>query len=104
MGVVSGVSMGGGDASLKGIVKGWVDFPVRVSVLGVYLQEPVNRGVVVRLKAWGSVPLALLLLVGEVVVFPGVQVGGVGGGGGEGMEELFVGFMTYHGTELGGGV
>ena len=104
MGVISSVSMGGGDASLKGVVKGRGDVPVRVSVVGVYLQEPMNRGVVVRLEAWGSVPLALLLLVGEVVVFPGVQVGGFGGGGGEGMEELFIGLLTHHYTELGGGV
>ena len=51
--------------SLKGVVKGRVDVPVWVSVLGVYLQEPMDHGVVVRLEARGGVPLPLLLLVGR---------------------------------------
>ena len=61
-------------------------------------------GVVVSLESWGSVPLSLLMLVREVGVLPGVQVGGVGGGVGEVMEELLVGLVAHHSMELGGGV
>ena len=37
VGVVGGVPVGGGDTSLQGVVKGRVDVPVRVSVVGVDL-------------------------------------------------------------------
>ena len=46
--------------------------PVGVSVLGVHVEQFVDQGVVVCLEAWCGVPLALLLEVSEVGVFPGV--------------------------------
>lgn len=48
--------------------------------LGVCLVYPpaafVNKGVVVSLEAWGGGPLALLLRVGKVGVFPQILTSG----------------------------
>ena len=66
----------GEDACLDNVEKRWLDVPVWVSVLCVHLQQFVNKGVIVSLEAWGGGPLALLLRVGKVGVFPQILTSG----------------------------
>ena len=66
----------GEDACLDGVSKGWSDVPVWLSVLCVHLKQFVDKGMVVSLEAWGGSPLALLLRVGKVGVFPQILTSG----------------------------
>jgi len=66
----------GEDACLDNVGEGWLDVPVWVYVLCIHMQQFVDKGVVVSLEAWGGGPLALLLRVVKVGVFPQILTSG----------------------------
>ena len=89
MGVAVLVSSGCDNTCLECVGEWWLYVPVRVSVMGVHMEQFVDQVVVVCMEARCGVPLALLLEVSEVGVFPGVC--GFWWGFCEKLDQLFIG-------------
>lgn len=89
--IVSGI-----ESRLEDVGHRCLNIPIWVSVVCVHVEQFVNQVMVAGLESWGVSPLALLLEVVEVGVFPEVEAGGGRGGCFERMEQFVVGLLSHH--------